>query len=378
MREWRFAVSLDGKRIGEHRFVLRERNNLRELTARRIFACVSCSSTPTTTSITHTRCGAAIASRDSTRAPTTTARRLVVSGERAERGFRVTSGEAVTGIERAFRLSRTGIRASSMPPSAQPADGRIRSGAGAFAGTRNDRQTHRMRSATASRRFPRKAAADRPLVHARARVARARIAHARGAHFALLEGVAHGAQAARGNPGDGNFHMLGGCKSQRPPLTTAPAVDLARFMGPWYVIGNIPTSIEREAFNPVETYRLDATEPSPPHSSFAGAFDGSAEDLLPTRLRARHALERGVGHAFRVAHQSGLPHRFRERGLRTHHRRPREARLRVDHGAHAAMAEADYEEMLAMVAREGYDVSKVRRVPQQWPESAPRPAGECS
>ena len=32
-QEWRFAVSLDGKPIGEHRFVLRERAGLRELTS---------------------------------------------------------------------------------------------------------------------------------------------------------------------------------------------------------------------------------------------------------------------------------------------------------------------------------------------------------
>ena len=37
MREWRFTVSLDGKHIGEHNFVLRERNDLRELTSQANF-----------------------------------------------------------------------------------------------------------------------------------------------------------------------------------------------------------------------------------------------------------------------------------------------------------------------------------------------------
>ena len=33
LQEWRFAVSLDGKPIGEHRFVLQQRAELRELTS---------------------------------------------------------------------------------------------------------------------------------------------------------------------------------------------------------------------------------------------------------------------------------------------------------------------------------------------------------
>ena len=42
------------------------------------------------------------------------------------------------------------------------------------------------------------------------------------------------------------------------------------------------------------------------------------------------------------------------------------------------ISDADYEQLLAMIEREGYDIRTVRRVPQQWPEAAPRPAGECS
>ena len=34
-------------------------------------------------------------------------------------------------------------------------------------------------------------------------------------------------------------------------------VDLDRFMGDWFVIATIPTFIEKDAFNPVETYKRD-------------------------------------------------------------------------------------------------------------------------
>jgi apolipoprotein D and lipocalin family protein len=41
------------------------------------------------------------------------------------------------------------------------------------------------------------------------------------------------------------------------PIHTVEYVDLSRFMGDWYVIANIPTFIEKNAFNAVESYRLE-------------------------------------------------------------------------------------------------------------------------
>jgi apolipoprotein D and lipocalin family protein len=51
---------------------------------------------------------------------------------------------------------------------------------------------------------------------------------------------------------------LAGCASApHVPLPPAPVVDLPRFMGDWYVIACIPTPIERDAVDAVESYRLD-------------------------------------------------------------------------------------------------------------------------
>jgi len=54
---------------------------------------------------------------------------------------------------------------------------------------------------------------------------------------------------------------LTGCQSgpQRgdPPMAIAPHVDLPRFMGDWYVHGYTPTALDRNAFNPVESYALN-------------------------------------------------------------------------------------------------------------------------
>jgi apolipoprotein D and lipocalin family protein len=39
-----------------------------------------------------------------------------------------------------------------------------------------------------------------------------------------------------------------------PPQTTVSKVEIPRFMGKWYVIANIPTILEKNAFGATETY----------------------------------------------------------------------------------------------------------------------------
>jgi apolipoprotein D and lipocalin family protein len=68
------------------------------------------------------------------------------------------------------------------------------------------------------------------------------------------------------------FCLLSGCQSQKP-LETVDYVDLQRFMGDWYVIANIPTFLEKNAFNPIESYALDTD------GSIATTFSFNADSL---------------------------------------------------------------------------------------------------
>ena len=54
--------------------------------------------------------------------------------------------------------------------------------------------------------------------------------------------------------------LLGGCAitPQKVTVPVASSVDLPRFMGPWYVIGVIPTFLERDIYNAIESYELAA------------------------------------------------------------------------------------------------------------------------
>ncbi len=51
--------------------------------------------------------------------------------------------------------------------------------------------------------------------------------------------------------------MLSACASTPPTIPPVASVDLPRFMGDWYVIAQIPTYLERKAFDSVESYRPD-------------------------------------------------------------------------------------------------------------------------
>lgn len=52
--------------------------------------------------------------------------------------------------------------------------------------------------------------------------------------------------------------LLSACASTPPTIPPVASVDLPRFMGDWYVIAQIPTYLERKAYDSVESYRLDA------------------------------------------------------------------------------------------------------------------------
>ena len=73
----------------------------------------------------------------------------------------------------------------------------------------------------------------------------------------------------------GSAFTLLACASQRTPIPTARHVDVDRFMGDWYVIASIPTVIERDAHEAIESYRLDADGTVATTFTFRkGGFDG--------------------------------------------------------------------------------------------------------
>ncbi|OUU35114.1 MAG: hypothetical protein CBC09_09565 [Cellvibrionales bacterium TMED49] len=81
------------------------------------------------------------------------------------------------------------------------------------------------------------------------------------------------------------FTLVFGCLgcSVLEEIKTEPYVDLERFMGEWYVVASIPTFLEKEAYNPKESYRLNADGTIATTFTFnSGALDGFKRAFYPT------------------------------------------------------------------------------------------------
>ena len=75
--------------------------------------------------------------------------------------------------------------------------------------------------------------------------------------------------------------VISGCQTMKP-IHTVENVDLNRFMGDWYVIANIPTFIEKDAYNAIETYRLEDDGTVATTFRFnKGSLDGPIKEYHP-------------------------------------------------------------------------------------------------
>jgi len=170
--------------------------------------------------------------------------------------------------------------------------------------------------------------------------------------------------------------LLGACATTAPP-TVKPvgSVDLQRFMGDWYVIAHIPSRPERDAYNAVEHYALQADGTI--HTTFRyrnNGFDQPLKTMLPKGfvrpgtnnavwdmqfvwpIKAEYVIVQ-VDPAYTVTVI---------------------ARSKRDYAWIMARSPSipagDYDAAVASLKAMGYSLGELRKVPQQWPEaSGPRP-----
>ena len=161
--------------------------------------------------------------------------------------------------------------------------------------------------------------------------------------------------------------LVAGCQSALPKLETVPHVDLERFMGDWYVIANIPTFIEKDAFNAVESYRLDTDGTIATTFTFrAGGFDGETKKYTPRGFvvdKQTNALW-GMRFIWPIKADYRIIQLADDYGLTVIGRQKRDyvwimART-------PTIPDADYQRLVQFIGSQGYDVGKIRKVPQQW------------
>jgi apolipoprotein D and lipocalin family protein len=160
---------------------------------------------------------------------------------------------------------------------------------------------------------------------------------------------------------------LSACASNGPDMDTVDYVDLERFMGEWYVIANIPTFIEKEAYNAVETYSLNDDGTIATNFTFRkGGFDGDEKEYNPkgfVKDTESNALW-GMQFIWPIKADYRIVYLDEEYSQTVIGRKQRDyvwimART-------PTISDADYEKLIKFSESLGYDASEIRKVPQQW------------
>ena len=160
---------------------------------------------------------------------------------------------------------------------------------------------------------------------------------------------------------------LTACASTEPDMKTVEYVDIQRFMGPWYVIANIPTFLEKGAHNAVETYRLDDDGSIATTFTFRkDAFDGKQKEFSPrgfikdTDTNALWGMRFiwPIKADYRIVY---LDDDYTQTVIGRQNRDFVWIMARTP-----SIPEADYERLVAFVESIGYDTAKLQRVPQRW------------
>ena len=151
-------------------------------------------------------------------------------------------------------------------------------------------------------------------------------------------------------------------------MHTVDELDLERFMGDWYVIANIPTFIERDAHNAVESYELTSERKVATTFRFRdGSFDGPEKVYRPTGY-VRDDSNAIWGMQFIWPIKAEYLVLFVDQD----YQRTVIGRSKRDYiwlmVRTPTLSDAEYAEMLQVAADAGYDLSQIKKVPQRWPK----------
>jgi apolipoprotein D and lipocalin family protein len=172
--------------------------------------------------------------------------------------------------------------------------------------------------------------------------------------------------------------LLSACQSTpMPPLAQVKEVDLARFMGDWYVIASIPTYLERDAYNAIESYRLADDGTIETTFTFRdGGFEGPAKRYTPRG----YVFDRTSNAVWGMQFVWPVKSDYRIAWLAPDYSQTVIAREKRDYvwimARTPQIPEADYQRLEQFIAAQGYDVDRIRKVPQRWDagaQPAPRP-----
>ena len=162
--------------------------------------------------------------------------------------------------------------------------------------------------------------------------------------------------------------LLSACQSssKQQPLRTEAFVDLNRFAGDWYVIANIPTFIEVDAYNAIESYAKPVDGKMATTFTFnKGGFDGEKKTYKPIGFVRENSGNAVWGMQFIWP----IKAEYRIVYVDDDYTVTIVGRTKRDYvwimARQPFIADADYQQLLRIIKEEDYDLSQLRLVPQQ-------------
>lgn len=164
--------------------------------------------------------------------------------------------------------------------------------------------------------------------------------------------------------------LLTGCATVNPPPTVPQKVDLPRFMGDWYVVAGQLTWLEKEAYNGVETYELkEGGKIATTYTFRKGGFDGPVKTYHPSGYVFNRESNAEWRMQFVWPFEAAylilfLDDEYRYTVIGEPGRKYLWIMARKPHIPDDVM-----KTILSHLEGIGYDVSKIKAMPQKWTES---------
>ena len=162
-----------------------------------------------------------------------------------------------------------------------------------------------------------------------------------------------------------------GCTGNTRAIAPVAQVDLSRYMGDWYVIAHIPSRPERNAYNAIESYRLD--DKGRVRTSFRYR-DGGLEQPVKTMHPTGYVTPGTANAIWGMQFIWPIKAEYVIVYLDAAYTQTIVGRSKRDYAWIMArtpsIPQADYDAHLARLSALGYDIARLRRVPQQWPEAS--------
>ena len=152
-------------------------------------------------------------------------------------------------------------------------------------------------------------------------------------------------------------------------LVSVDYVDLERFMGKWYVIASIPTLLEKDIFNAVETYQLMEDGTIATTFTFRkNGFDGPKKEYHPrgfVRDKKTNAVW-GMQFIWPIKADYRIIYLDSDYNHTIIGRQKRDFLWLMSR--QSEISDSSYQKMVETIEDAGYDTRSLIRIPQRWPE----------